>query len=168
MRPLAFVALLLAVGCEDPPKSTATSTASATSTATVTASATTTTTSSAPASPSATTSATAPPTEITAQHVLVAYKGAKRAPAKVTRSKAEAKTRADEVAAKAKAGEDFTALVKSYSEDPEAESRLGSVGKFGRDKLDKAFTDAAFALKVGETSGPVETPFGFHVIKRNQ
>jgi len=112
--------------------------------------------------------ATAPPTEIAAQHVLVAYKGAQRAPKSVTRSKAEAKTRAEEVAAKAKAGEDFTALVKAYSEDPEAQSRLGSLGKFGRDKFDKAFTDAAFALKVGETSGVVETPFGFHVLKRNQ
>ncbi len=100
--------------------------------------------------------------------MLVAYKGAKRAPAGVARSKADAKTRADEVAAKAKAGEDFTALVKTYSDDPESLSRLGSLGKFNRDKLDKAFSDAAFGLRVGEVSGAVETPFGFHVIKRNQ
>jgi parvulin-like peptidyl-prolyl isomerase len=114
------------------------------------------------------TSPASPPTEITAQHVLVAYKGAQRAPKSVTRSRGDAKTRAEEVASKAKAGQDFTELVKQYSDDPEAQSRLGSLGKFGRDKFDKAFTDAAFALKVGETSGVVETPFGFHVLRRNQ
>ena len=42
------------------------------------------------------------------------------------------------------------------------------VGKFTRDKMAKPFSDAAFALAVGESSGAVETPFGFHVIKRNQ
>ncbi|MDI1478021.1 peptidylprolyl isomerase [Polyangium sp. y55x31] len=109
-----------------------------------------------------------PPEWITAQHVLVAYKGAKNAPKTVTRSKADAKKRAEEVAAKAKAGEDFTALVKEYSDDAATVERLGSLGKFKADGMVKPFSDAAFALKVDETSGVVETPFGFHVIKRNQ
>ncbi|MDI1450638.1 peptidylprolyl isomerase [Polyangium sp. 6x1] len=109
-----------------------------------------------------------PPEWITAQHVLVAYKGAKNAPKTVTRSKADAKKRAEEVAAKAKAGEDFTALVKEYSDDAATAERLGSLGKFKADGMVKPFSDAAFALKVDETSGVVETPFGFHVIKRNQ
>lgn len=110
-----------------------------------------------------------PPEAISAQHVLVAYRGAKDAPKSVTRSKAEAKTRAAEVAAKAKEkGTDFTALVKEYSDDPGSKDRLGSLGKFTRDKMVKPFSDAAFSLSVDETSEPVETPFGFHVIKRNQ
>jgi len=113
-------------------------------------------------------SATAAPTEVAAQHILVAYRGAARAPAGVTRSKADAKARAAEVDAKAKAGEDFTALVSQYSDDPAAKDRLGSVGKFTRDKMEKAFSDAAFALRVDEVSDVVETRFGFHVIKRNQ
>jgi hypothetical protein len=109
-----------------------------------------------------------PPTAVTAQHVLVAYKGAERSPKGVTRSKADAKKRASEVAEKAKGGADFTALVAEYSDDPAAKERLGSVGKFTRDKMAKPFSDAAFALSVNEVSAPVETPFGFHVIKRNQ
>jgi peptidyl-prolyl cis-trans isomerase NIMA-interacting 1 len=119
-------------------------------------------------SPSASPSATAPPISIAAQHILVAYRGAERAPAGVTRSKGDAKTRAAEVDAKAEAGEDFSALVAQYSDDPGAKDRQGSLGKFTRDKMDKAFSDAAFALRVGEISEVVETRFGFHVIRRNQ
>jgi NIMA-interacting peptidyl-prolyl cis-trans isomerase 1 len=106
--------------------------------------------------------------EIAAQHILVAYRGAERAPAGVTRTKAQARTRASEVLAKAKAGEDFSALVAQYSDDPGAKERLGSLGKFSRGKMDKAFSDAAFQLRVDEVSDVVETRFGFHVIKRNQ
>ena len=128
-----------------------------------------------PSKPSATASAAAsasaapekPPEWITAQHVLVAYKGAKNAPKGVTRAKADAKKRAEEVRDKARAGEDFSKLVEAYSDDGTKE-RQGSVGKITRDKVVKEFADAAFALKVDQTSDVVESPFGFHVIKRNQ
>lgn len=108
------------------------------------------------------------PDAIAAQHVLVAYKGAEKAPKGVTRSKADAKKRAEEVSTKAKSGADFSALVAEYSDDPAAKERQGSLGKFTREKMTKPFSDAAFQLKVDEVSGPVETPFGYHVIKRNQ
>jgi hypothetical protein len=112
---------------------------------------------------------TAPPTQVAAQHILIAYRGASRCPPGVTRSKAAAKTLATDVDAKAKApGADFTALVAQYSEDPAAKERMGSLGKFSRDKMDKAFSDAAFNLAVDGVSDVVETPFGFHIIKRNQ
>jgi peptidyl-prolyl cis-trans isomerase C/peptidyl-prolyl cis-trans isomerase SurA len=45
---------------------------------------------------------------------------------------------------------------------------MGSVGKFHRGDMDPAFSAAAFALKSGEVTDVVETPFGFHVIKRTQ
>lgn len=115
-------------------------------------------------------SAAAPPTTVIAQHVLIAYRGAKRAQPRVTRTKDEAKKLAAEVR-KSLEGADtdaFTAAVKRYSDDPAAIERLGSTGKAKREDLDKAFADVAFALKVGETSGVVETPFGFHIIRRNQ
>ena len=110
----------------------------------------------------------AEPTSVAAQHVLVAYKGAERVPKGITRTKANAKERAEQVATKAKAGADFTALVTEYTDDPGSKERLGSLGKFTREKVSKPVSDVAFALKVGEVSGVVESPFGFHVLKRNQ
>lgn len=118
------------------------------------------------------TPATAAPTKvpdtIAAQHVLVAYKGAKGAAKTITRSKADAKKRAEEVVSKAKGGTDFAALAAEYSDDPGSKERMGSVGKFTREKMTKPFSDAAFALAVDQVSGVVESEFGFHVIKRNQ
>ncbi len=118
--------------------------------------------------PAASAAPTAPPDAIIAQHVLVAYKGAKRAPKGVTRSKAEAKARAAEALAKIRGGAPFEDVVKEYSDDTGSIDRMGSLGKFRRDAMDPAFSAAAFALGVGQVSDPVETPFGFHVIKRTQ
>ncbi|MGH7436314.1 MAG: peptidylprolyl isomerase [Polyangiaceae bacterium] len=113
-------------------------------------------------------SASPAPDTIIAQHILVAYKTAKRAPKGVTRSKADAKARAAEALAKIKAGTSFEDAVKEYSDDAGSADRLGSVGKFHRADMDPAFSDAAFALRPGQVSDVVETPFGFHVIKRTQ
>jgi peptidyl-prolyl cis-trans isomerase NIMA-interacting 1 len=122
-----------------------------------------------PASPA--TVATAdpgPPAFVAAQHLLVAYKGAQAASTKMTRPKDQARKRAQEACDKARAGADFSELVAQYSDEPGAAERRGNLGKFTPDKMVKPFADAAFALAVGATSDVVETPFGFHVIKRNQ
>ena len=120
------------------------------------------------APPTASAAAAAEPEVVAAQHVLVAYKGAKSVPKNITRSKADAKKRAEEALARARKGDDFTELVKAYSDEPGAAVRLGNLGKFKREAMVKPFADAAFALKVGAVSDVVETEFGFHVIKRNQ
>jgi parvulin-like peptidyl-prolyl isomerase len=105
---------------------------------------------------------------IEASHFLVQYQGSMRAPPTVTRSKDEAKKRAEEGLAKVKKGEDFAKVVAEYSDEPGAGQRGGQLGSFTRDRMIKQFSDAAFQLKVGEVSGVVETPFGFHVIKRTK
>jgi len=110
-----------------------------------------------------------PPEWITAQHVLIAYKGASHCPRDVTRSKEEARKRAEEVRQKALEGKmEFGEIAALYSDDPNGKERQGSVGKVFPKDLVKPFADAAFALHVNEISNIVETPFGFHVIKRNQ
>ena len=108
------------------------------------------------------------PTEISARHLLVAYKGGLRASPGIGRSKLEARARAEEAQKRAAAGDDFVALVKQYSDEPGAAERGGDLGKFERQSMVPAFANAAFALKVGEVSAVVETQFGFHVILRTE
>jgi hypothetical protein len=116
------------------------------------------------------TPAPAPPPQerVAASHILVRYKGSLRASPDVKRSKEEAKKLATDIAAKAKKGQDFAALAKQYSEDPGNKDKGGSLGQFARPDMTKPFSDAAFALKPGQTSDAVETEFGFHVIKRTE
>jgi len=101
---------------------------------------------------------------VEASHILISHKEAPRA--RVTRSKEEAKQLADQVLAELKRGGDFAALAEKYSDDPGSKRRGGKLGSFTRRRMVKPFADAAFALKPGDTSGVVETRFGYHIIKR--
>ena len=76
-----------------------------------------------------------------------------------------ARARAEALLAKIRDGADFAALAKSDSQDPGSAATGGDLGLFSRDMMVKPFADAAFALKQGETSGVVESEFGFHVIR---
>lgn len=110
----------------------------------------------------------AAPAQIGASHVLIAYKGAMRAAPSITRTKEEAQKLAREVLVKARRGADFAALAREYSDDPTAKQRGGDLGMFGRTQMVKPFADAAFALPVNQIGGPVESPFGYHIIKRTK
>lgn len=66
---------------------------------------------------------------------------------------------------RARAGEDFAELARKYSEDPETAPKGGDMGFFHRGERVPALEKAAFALKPGEVSDMVDTPFGVHIIR---
>lgn len=64
------------------------------------------------------------------------------------------------------AGADFATLAAELSDDPTAKTNGGKLGWFGPNKMDPAFSKAAFALKnVGDLSEPVKSSFGWHIIR---
>jgi peptidyl-prolyl cis-trans isomerase C len=97
---------------------------------------------------------------VRASHILIGV--AKDAPAA---TKAAAKTEAEGVLKRVKAGEDFAALAKQYSKDPGSAAVGGDLNFFPKGQMVPAFDAAAFALKPGEVSDLVETEFGYHIIK---
>jgi parvulin-like peptidyl-prolyl isomerase len=81
-----------------------------------------------------------------------------------TSLKEEVKKQIEDIKAKLDAGGDFAELAKEFSEDGSAADG-GDLGYFGTGVMVQEFEDAAFALNAGETSGIIETEFGFHIIK---
>ncbi|HEU4407551.1 MAG TPA: apolipoprotein N-acyltransferase [Polyangiaceae bacterium] len=98
-------------------------------------------------------------------HVLIAYKGAKNAPAKATRTKEQARKLAEDLAKRA-AKEDFAALAKRTSDDAATAPKGGSLGALTASSAPKPLYDAAAALAPGAVSAVVETDAGFHILKR--
>jgi parvulin-like peptidyl-prolyl isomerase len=93
------------------------------------------------------------------RHILIMTQG------KTDAEKAAARKKIEDILARVKAGEDFAALAKEYSEDPGSKDNGGLYEDFGRGQMVKPFEDAAFSVPVGEVSGVVETSFGYHILK---
>jgi peptidyl-prolyl cis-trans isomerase D len=96
-----------------------------------------------------------------ASHILIAVKqGATDA------EKAKARARAEELLAQVrKSPASFAEIAKKNSDDPGSAEKGGDVGLFSRGLVAKAFEDAAYSMKVNDISGPVESEFGFHIIR---
>ncbi|CAM4095552.1 peptidylprolyl isomerase [Paenibacillus alkaliterrae] len=89
------------------------------------------------------------PEQVQASHILVATK-----------------EEADAILAELKQGGDFAAIAKEKSTDPGSKDNGGDLGFFGRGAMVPEFEEAAFALKVNELSGVVQSQHGFHIIKK--
>ncbi len=96
-----------------------------------------------------------------ASHILVAVK-----PDASAADKAAAKEKAERLAREVRAAPArFAEVAKAGSDDPGSAAQGGDLGKFARGSMVKAFEDAVFAAKAGDIVGPVETEFGWHVIR---
>ena len=87
------------------------------------------------------------PESATASHILV-----------------DTEEQAKEILAEIKAGLDFAEAASKYSNCP-SKAQGGNLGEFTRGRMVPEFETATFALQVGEISEPVQTQFGFHIIK---
>lgn len=99
----------------------------------------------------------------TVSHILVSLKDESRQ--KDIRTKEEALARAKEIKAELDAGGDFAALAKKYSDDPGSKE---NGGKYENEEIGvwvEGFKKAAVELPIGKVSDPVETEFGYHIMK---
>ena len=100
------------------------------------------------------------PEGIKAHHILLAINaGAPQS------EKERVRKRAQELIRQLQNGANFDTLAKTNSDDPGSKDTGGNLGAFTRGQMVKPFEDAAFAAQPGKVVGPVETEFGFHIIR---
>jgi len=96
------------------------------------------------------------PEQVRASHILFKTEG---------KDEAAVRTQAEDVLKKAKAGADFAALAKQYSQDEGSAPSGGDLDYFGRGRMVPEFDAVVFAMEPGQISDLVKTTFGFHIIK---
>jgi peptidyl-prolyl cis-trans isomerase D len=102
----------------------------------------------------------ATPKKVRARHILFEV-GRDAKPEEIE----DRRKKALDVLKRARSGTDFGRLARKYSDDPGSRAKGGDLGFFTRGRMVKRFSDAAFAMKTGEISELVRTPFGWHIIK---
>ena len=101
--------------------------------------------------------------QVRASHILLMYQGSMRSSA--TRSKDQARTLIEDIKRQLATGSDFGDLARTHSDCPSGKEG-GDLGNFGRGQMVKEFDTVAFGLPVNSVSDIVETPFGYHLIRR--
>lgn len=100
------------------------------------------------------------PEQVRVRHILLTWK-----PLGTTDDKGAIRRQMQPLLERARAGEDFAALAREFSDDYATKGAGGDTGLFQRGDMVPAFEDVAFVLKPGEISDPVETVFGVHILK---
>ncbi len=100
--------------------------------------------------------------EACASHILVKVR---QGDAGEGHPEAEAKALAQKLEGELKAGADFATLAKKSSEDTGSAAQGGDLGCFAPGRMVPEFDEAVFALEPGQTSDPVKSSFGYHVIR---
>jgi len=112
----------------------------------------------------------AQPGKIRAAHLLVKHEESRRPmswrEAKVTRSKAQARSIIEDYEKRIKSGDVSLGELAQTESDCSSARKRGDLGYFGPGDMQKEFEEAAFALKPGEVSNIVDTASGLHLIER--
>ena len=125
-----------------------------------------------PTSAPAAESVVAPPAaseDACAQILVVAWRGADRAPATVTRDESAARARIEELRTRVEQGADLTALCRAESDAPTSAARGGLMGTFSRadwPPIHEGLRQPVFALAVGGLSDLVRMPYGYVLARR--
>jgi peptidyl-prolyl cis-trans isomerase D len=98
-----------------------------------------------------------------AHHILIAIDKAKD-----PKSEAAALAKAQQVLAEVKSGKDFGELARKYSADPASAQQGGDLGWAEQNAYVAPFSDALFAMQPGQTSDPVKTQYGYHIIRLDE
>ena len=96
-----------------------------------------------------------------ASHILITV-DAKAPAAEKQKAKSQAEDLLKQIRAKPAS---FADLAKAHSKDPGSAEKGGDLGSFKRGDMVQPFSAAAFDMKVGDISGPIETEYGYHIIK---
>jgi len=109
-----------------------------------------------------------PPEEVwlALSQIVIQWEGAAKAPPEITRTQEDALKLASEISTQIRAGADFAELAKQHSDDKSREDG-GTLGVFASTDMQPAIAAACMALAVGGVSDPVETKFGYHVVRRD-
>lgn len=76
-----------------------------------------------------------------------------------------ARTKIEGIRKRIMAGEKFAKLAAELSDDPSSAKSGGDLSFFRRGQMEPTIEDAAFALKDGELSQPIRTPYGYHLVE---
>jgi len=79
---------------------------------------------------------------------------------------AQGRARCADLAARLREGADFADLAREHSEDAGSAARGGQFAIYERGPSDTLLKSAAFRLRIGEISGPIGTPIGWHILQR--
>jgi parvulin-like peptidyl-prolyl isomerase len=100
------------------------------------------------------------PEQVRVRHILITWK-----PMGTQDDRGAVRKQMQPILERARAGEDFAALAREFSEDSATRGNGGDTGFFARGAMVPEFETVAFSLEPGEISEPLDTTFGVHILK---
>ena len=105
--------------------------------------------------------------QLSGSHILISYAGAERAPETVTRSKTEASELASTVASEIATDPTKFGTLAAENSDDSSGPLGGSLGVWFKGSMVEVFDSTVASLDLGSVSGSIESPFGYHIIRRD-